>query len=186
MMLRATMTCQEQSPRPPSYSASHPSPSDHVDEIHGTSQGRLSDTSLPQLLLGSHHTQSSPLISVHPAVNSRGAHNSGVSYGFPLLVRQAVQEFIGIFLSSIQPPALSLQAGLVDFPIRSIRVGPFGRSHQCETEFGRSPTRWIHCPAPDCSWRGDRLSAFARHWDRDHPVARCRKWTNAKHSIHCH
>lgn len=30
---------------------------------------------------------------------------------------------------------------------------------------------WIHCPHPGCPWRGDRLSLFRRHWDRDndHP-----------------
>lgn len=28
---------------------------------------------------------------------------------------------------------------------------------------------WIHCPAPGCSWRGDRLSAFRRHWSNGHP-----------------
>jgi hypothetical protein len=28
---------------------------------------------------------------------------------------------------------------------------------------------WIHCSVPDCSWRGDRLSAFKRHWTDVHP-----------------
>lgn len=28
---------------------------------------------------------------------------------------------------------------------------------------------WIHCPAPGCSWRGDRLSAFRKHWRSGHP-----------------
>jgi len=49
----------------------------------------------------------------------------------------------------------------------------------CLSSFRRSQERnrhllthlphWIHCPAPGCSWRGDRLSAFRRHWKSGHP-----------------
>ena len=25
---------------------------------------------------------------------------------------------------------------------------------------------WLHCPAPDCSWRGNRVKSFENHWRR--------------------
>lgn len=181
MMPRPMMAYQEQPRRPPSYSVSYPSPGDHVDEFHATPQDRLYNTSLPQLPPKNRHTPSSALIGGHPAVNSRGTHNSEVFHGFPLLVRQAVQGFMGGSLSSLQPPALSPRAGIVDLlPIRKRRVHTFPCPVLgCPSSFGRAQDqrrhllthlpRWIHCPAPDCSWRGDRLSAFLRHWGRDHP-----------------
>lgn len=179
MILRTMMAYQEHTIGSPSYPASYARPGDHGDGFYGPSQGRPSNTSLPHLPPGNCHTPSPPLISGHPAVNFRGAHNSEVPHGFPLLVRQAVQEFVGVPTSSIQLPAP--QAENVDFlPIRRRRVHSFPCPVSgCPSSFGRAQDqrrhllthlpRWIHCPAPDCSWRGDRLSAFARHWGREHP-----------------
>lgn len=178
MIPRAMMAYQEHILGYPSY------PTSYVDGFHGPSQGRLSNTSLPHLPPGSHHTPSPPLISGHPAVNFRGAHNSEVPRGFPLLVRQAVQGFVGVPTSSIQLPALSdlsPQAENIDvLPVWRRPVHSFPcLVPRCPSSFSRAQDqrrhllihlpRWIHCPAPDCSWRGDRLSAFARHWGRDHP-----------------
>ena len=28
---------------------------------------------------------------------------------------------------------------------------------------------WIHCPYPDCCWRGNRLGALRGHWANSHP-----------------
>jgi hypothetical protein len=50
----------------------------------------------------------------------------------------------------------------------------------CSSLLGRSQERkrhvltchlpfWLHCPFPDCSWRGDRVGIFKSHWTRDHP-----------------
>jgi len=27
---------------------------------------------------------------------------------------------------------------------------------------------FLHCPAPDCEWRGNRPNVFKDHWDREH------------------
>jgi hypothetical protein len=84
-------------------------------------------------------------------------------------------------VGSIQPPALSPQAGSIDvFPIQRRRVPSLPCPVSgCPSSLGRTQDQrrhllthlphWIHCPVPDCLWRGDRLNAFVRHWGNDHP-----------------
>jgi hypothetical protein len=131
------------------------------------------------------HTQSSPLIRGYPALNPGSSYNMEAPRAppaFPLDVTQATQEGIGgsmAAMGSIRQPALSPQAGSVDvFPIQRRHSLPCPVSH-CPTSLSRTQDQrrhllthlphCIHCPAPDCSWRGDRPNAFARHWNNDHP-----------------
>jgi hypothetical protein len=164
------------------HPAHYTSPGNHVDDfLYGTPQGGLFNTSPPQLPPENHHPQSSPLISGQPACNLWGTRNTELPHGFPLVVRQAVKEFIGGSMSSIQPPALSPQVGFIDvLPIQKRRVrrchcpvsgclSSLGRAQEQRRHLLTHLPHWIHCPAPDCSWRGDRLRAFVRHWSRDHP-----------------
>lgn len=141
----------------------------------------LFSASPPQLPRENHHTPPLLLLNGYPAVNPRLTHNTKVSHGSPLLVRQAVQEFIDVSMSSIQPQAYPPQADIVNvFPNRKRRVygwpcpvsgcpSSLGRTQEQKRHLLVHLPRWIHCPAPDCSWRGDRLSAFLRHWGNGHP-----------------
>ncbi|KAN0116324.1 hypothetical protein V8E52_005943 [Russula decolorans] len=157
--------------------------------FHGTPQGALSNTFPPRHPLRNNHhphTQSSP-IGGHPAFNLGGSYNMEASRPgpFPLDVTQATQKGIGGSMaavgSSIQPPALSPRAGSTDvFPTQRRQSLPCPVSG-CPTSLSRIQDQrrhllthlphWIHCPVSDCSWRGDRLNAFVRHWGNDHPSA---------------
>jgi hypothetical protein len=101
---------------------------------------------------------------------------------------QAVQAVQGLLSASpmgyIQLPRaapLLPQSGTIDFsptPQRCRRAWPCPVSG-CPASFNRSQERkrhllthlpyWIHCPDPGCSWRGNRLGAFRKHWGSDHP-----------------
>jgi len=88
-------------------------------------------------------------------------------------------------VSPIQQPvgALSPQAGSSDFiPIQRRRVQSLSCPVSgCQSSLSRAQDQrrhllthlphWVHCPAPECIWRGDRLDAFARHWGNCHPPA---------------
>jgi hypothetical protein len=154
----------------------------------------VSNTPPPQYPPGNHHhhhshTQSPPvLVSGHPSFDHGGGYNMGASRAFPLDVTQAThqaREDSMAEVGSIQRPAqaLSPQAGSSDiFPIQRRRVQslpcPVSR---CQSSLGRTQDQkrhllthlphCIHCPAPDCFWRGDRINAFGRHWSNAHPFS---------------
>ena len=162
--------------------------------FHGTPQGALLDAPHPRYPPGNHHhhhhphphTQSlsPPLIRGHPAFNVGESYNMQASRAFPLNVTQATQEGIGGPMAaahSIRQPALSPQpqAGSIDaYPIQRRNGLPCPVS-DCASSLGRSQDQrrhllthlphWLHCPAPGCCWRGDRLHGFMRHWGNDHP-----------------
>jgi hypothetical protein len=176
------------------FGPSFSSPAPYTNPVNNTDgffhetphwQGALSNTSPPRDPPRNHHhhhTQSSPLVSGHPTLNLGGSYNMEASRAFPPHATQATQEGIGgsmAAVGSIQPPALSPQAGSIDgFPIQRRHSLPCPVSG-CPTSLSRTQDQrrhllthlphWIHCPVPDCSWRGDRLNAFARHWGNDHP-----------------
>jgi hypothetical protein len=175
----------------PSYPpAPYTNPVNNTDGFfHGTPQGALSDTSSPRYPPGNHHhlhtqSPSSPLISDHPAFSLGGSHwhNMEASRAFPLDVTQATQGGIGgsmTAVNSIQQPALSPQAGSIGmFPIQTRNTLPCP-VEGCPSSLSRTQDQrrhllthlphWIHCPAPECCWRGDRFDAFVRHWGNDHP-----------------
>ena len=156
--------------------------------FHESPQGALPNTSPPRHPPRNRHhphTQSSPLISGHPAFNPEGrSYNVEVSPGrpFPLDVTQATQQGKGGSMaavgSSIQPPARPPRAGSTNvFPIQRRERLPCPVSG-CPTSLSRIQDQrrhllthlphWIYCPVFDCSWRGDRLSTFVRHWGNDH------------------
>ncbi|KAF8494577.1 hypothetical protein F5888DRAFT_629022 [Russula emetica] len=156
--------------------------------FYGTRQGALSNASPPRHPPTNHHyphSQSSQLISGHPAFNVGGSYNmdAAASRTFPPDVTRATQEGIGgsvAQVGSIQPPAHSPQAGSIDiFRIQRRRVHSLPCPVSgCPSSLSRTQDQrrhllthlphWIHCPAPDCFWRGDRLNAFVRHWGNDH------------------
>jgi len=175
----------------PSFApAPYANPVNNTDGFfHGTPQRVLSNTiplRHPPAPRNHHHphTQSSPLISGHTAFNLGGSYNmEAASRVSPLDVTQASQEGIGASsaaVGSIQPPPLSPQGGSIDvFPNqRRMHSLPCPVSG-CTSSLSRTQDQrrhllthlphWIHCPAPDCIWRGDRFNAFVRHWGNDHP-----------------
>ena len=164
---------------PPSHPASYtiPANANQVHALlHGAHRGGLYNTSAPQPPHGNHHTPGG-----HPACNLWGTHNTVVSHGLPLVVRQAAQESTGGPMISLQPPAHPPPTGFNDVvPIQKRRVrGWRCPVLNCKSSPGRPQDqrrhllthfpRWICCTVPDCSWRGDRFSAFKSHWGRDHP-----------------
>ena len=131
------------------------------------------------------HTQLSPLIVATPH-STPGSYNMEASQTFPPDVTQATQE--GNWgsmaeVGSIQRPAraLSPQAGSNHlFPIQRRRMQSLACPvSDCPRSLGRAQDQrrhllthlphWLHCPAPECDWRGDRFDVFVRHWRNGHP-----------------
>jgi hypothetical protein len=45
----------------------------------------------------------------------------------------------------------------------------YGRSQDCKRHIIRHLPYWIHCPLPQCSWTGNRIDIFRRHYaEHDH------------------
>ena len=45
----------------------------------------------------------------------------------------------------------------------------FGRPQELRPHISIHLPHWLSCPDPGCSWRGDRLSVFRKHWGTNHP-----------------
>ena len=153
--------------------------------LHGTHQGGLSNTSPPQHQPGNHHhhhphTQSSPvLINGHHSFNHGRSYNMEASRAPPPDLTQATHQASEgpmAEVSSIRRPAraLSPQAGsshiLQSLPCPVSRCqSSLGRTQEQKRHLLTHLPHWIHCPAPECFWRGDRPNAFGRHWSTRHP-----------------
>jgi hypothetical protein len=158
---QATVVNQRQFLEPPFPPAPYTNPVNNTGGFfHGAPQG-LPNTSPPRCPPGNHlhhhlHTQPSPvLVGGHPSFDRGGNCNMGASRAF------------------------SPQAGSSDIsPIQRRQSLPCPVS-RCQSFLGRAQDQkrhllthlphWIHCPAHDCFWRGDRLNAFGRHWSNAHP-----------------
>jgi hypothetical protein len=156
--------------------------------FNGSPQGAPLNTSPPRHPPKNHrhfYTQSSPPMSGDPTFNLGGSYNMEAAPAFPLDVTQASQEGLRgpmAAVGSTRPPALSPhQARSIDvFPIQRRRMHSLPCPVSgCPTSLSRVQDQrrhllthlphWIHCPVPDCIWRGDRYNAFLKHWGNDHP-----------------
>ena len=172
------------SPRPP-LGNQHTNLVNNTDGFfHGPSHTARSNTPLARHPPRNHHhphTQPPPMLSDYAVFNVGGNYNMED-------VTQATQGGIGGPMAeagSMQLPAraLSPQSGPSDFsPIQRRRVESSGLPcpvSRCQSSLGRAQDQrrhllthlphWVHCPAPECIWRGDRPDAFVRHWGSDHP-----------------
>ncbi|KAH9168839.1 hypothetical protein EDB89DRAFT_1559534 [Lactarius sanguifluus] len=44
----------------------------------------------------------------------------------------------------------------------------FNRRQDCDRHIVTHLPHWIHCPFPNCTWRGNRVKPFEIHWENDH------------------
>ena len=101
----------------------------------------------------------------------------------PVQQVQPVQGLRGDPMDPTQPlhvAPLPFQGGETDASLKSKKyVCNYPCPAGCPTLFRRPQDlrrhlsthlpHWVNCPDPDCSWRGDRLSVFRKHWDTNHP-----------------
>ena len=128
---------------------------------HPKSDSRRTHLSLSQFVAGTQSVQSfQPVQPVQPAQGLRGD---------PMDPTQPLH---------VSP--LPLQGGDTDaFPKSKKYVRNYPCPAGCPSSFRRPQDlrrhlsthlpHWVNCADTDCSWRGDRLSVFRKHWDSNHP-----------------
>jgi hypothetical protein len=155
----------------PTIGAPHNIPGRHNTEV---SRGSL----------GQYNTQ----VRYHPISDSRREHLLlllfviGTQSVQPFQPVQPVQESPGDPMNLTQAlhiAPLPLQSGDTDASPKSkkrVRNHPcpasgcptFRRPQDLRRHLSTHLPHWVNCPDPDCSWRGDRLSVFRKHWDSNH------------------
>lgn len=198
---RAISVDQGQYYGPPLSPPPYTNPVNNTDVyFHGPPQGAPSNTSPPRhpsRIRHHPHTQSSPPIGGHHVFNLEGSYNNTGTCrhdAFPLDATHSTQEEIRDSMATvasgfIQRPTISPgpQPGPIDvFQVQRGRVDNLPKLpcpvSGCTSWLGRNQEQrrhllthlphWIHCPVPDCPWRGDRANAFAKHWSTHSPGSR--------------
>ena len=152
----------------------------------------------PHNIPGCHNTQVSrgslgqcnTQVRYHPISDSRRAHLLLLLF---VIGTQSVQSFQPVqpvqgspgdpmnLTQGLHIAPLPLQSGDTDaspksqkrvrnHPCPALGCPTFRRPQDLKRHLSTHLPHWVNCPDPDCSWRGDRLSVFRKHWDSNrHP-----------------